>query len=344
MTHTARGPSWCRPGSAGLSRRSLAGLPLLGLFGLLAGATGCVSTADPTADRYHHGELSIASGNTTGVFYEIGAGYAALINQYLPGYEAITAPSNGSVENLRRLATGDVDLALVFSDNAVEALRGAGQFASHPLAIRALARLYRNFTHLVAHTSSGITSCAGLRGHRVATGPRNSGSETSALRALAAAGLTPGRDVTTVAMSLTQGTAAVVNGSVDAMFYSAGLPIPGITDLFGKAAGRIRLVPLAALVPELDRRYGAGVYTAATIPRATYGTPADVPTFAVGSLLVVIESMPADLVYDLTRLLFEHQPALVAVHPAAAEVRRADARVTYPVPLHPGAARYYDRG
>jgi TRAP transporter TAXI family solute receptor len=311
---------------------------------LLAPLAGCVSTADPTASLYHRGELFIGTGNTTGVFYEIGAGYADVINRHLPGYEAMSAATAGSIENLRRMAAGDVDLALTFSNNAVDALHGEGAFSGHPVAIRAIGRLYLNYTHLIVRSDAGITSVTDLRGHRITTGPHNSGSEATALRVIAAAGLTPGQDVTTVPMSLPQSTAAMAAGTIDAMFYTAGLPVPGITDLFAHAGGSLRFLPLNSVLPQLTQKYGAGIYFRATIAKSQYGLPADVPTIAESSLLVVGESMPAALVYQLTKLLFEYQSDLAAVHPAANGIQRDSAPTTDPVPLHPGAARYYRSG
>jgi TRAP transporter TAXI family solute receptor len=311
---------------------------------LLAPLAGCASTVDPTAGLYHRGELIIGTGNTTGVFYEIGAGYADVINQHLPGYEAMSAATAGSVENLKRLASGDVDLALTFSDNAADALRGQGSFSGHPVAMRAIGRLYLNYTHLLVRGRAGITSVAGLRGHRITTGPHNSGSEATALRVLATAGLTPGQDVTAVSMSLPQSTAAMAAGTIDAMFYTAGLPVPGITDLLSKAGAGVRFLPLDALLPQLEQRYGAGIYSRATIPKSEYDLTADVPTIVESSLLVVGVAMPADLVYQLTKLLFQYQTELAAVHPAANGIRRDSAPTTDPVPLHPGAARYYKTG
>jgi uncharacterized protein len=319
--------------------------PLAAVLGLvLALAGGCVSTADPTAELYHHGEIVIGTGNTTGTFYEIGAGFADVVNRHLPGYEGISAATNGSVENLTRLASGDIDVALVFASNAAEALNGQAPFAGKAMPVRAIARLYRNYTHLAVRTASGITSVAGLRGHRVAISARNSGSEATALRILGAAGLTPGKDVTTVNMSLPQETAAMLAGTVDAMFYSAGLPVAGITDLITKGGGTVRLLPLDSVLPALAAAYGDGVYFGASIPKATYGLAEEVPTVAESNLLVVSASMPASLVYQLTRLLFAYQSELAKVHPAANDIQRDTAMVTDPVPLHPGASRYYNGG
>jgi uncharacterized protein len=320
-----------------MRRRVLLGLPVVAL-------AGCAAPTDPTAGRWHRGELAIGTGNPTGVFYEIGAGYADVVNRHLAGYQATAAPTNGSVDNLVRLASGDVDIALAFADNAADALHGAGPFIGSPHAVRALARVYNNYAHVIVRTDAGIGSLPDMRGRRISTSTHNSGTEVMARRMLTAAGLNPASDVTTLAMSLGETTAAMAAGTVDGMFWSGGLPTTGVSDLFRQAAGKVRFLPVDGLVPALDKLYGTGIYAAATLPRATYALPADVPTIVEPNLLVVDEHMPADLAYQLTGLLFRYQTELAAVHPAAKDIRRDTAPRTAPVPLHDGAARYYSTG
>lgn len=308
---------------------------------LLAATAGCVSPADPSANLYHRGELVIGTGNTTGVFYQIGAGYANVVSQHLPGYEAMSAATAGSVDNLQRLARGDVDLALAFASNAADALNGAGAFKGKPEPIRAIARLYPSYTHLVVRRDADINSVYNLRGHEITTGPSGSGSAATALRVLAAAGLVPGKDLDNTPMSLPESTAALIDGRIDAMFYTAGLPVPGIVDLFDQHHPEVRLLSLDPVLGKMNKMYGSGVYTRGLIPRNEYGLSADVPTIVESNLLVVESSMPDDLVYQLTKLLFEYQSELAKVHPAANSIDRKDAPVTQPVPLHPGAERYF---
>jgi TRAP transporter TAXI family solute receptor len=326
------------PPGAGLRRRSLLGLPLLALAGA---AAGCATPADAAGKRWHLGELGIGTGNPTGVFYEIGAGYADVINRHLSGYDAAAAPTNGSVDNLNRLASGDVDIILAFADNAADALHGVGPFAEHPVPVRALARIYNNYAHVIVRTDRGISSIATMRGRRVSTSARGSGTEVMADRMLTVAGLNPAKDVTTLSMSLAETTDALAAGSIDAMFWSGGLPTTGVVDLFQQAAGQVRFLPVDGLQPALAAKYGEGIYTVATLPRNVYGLPADVPTVAEPNLLVVSASMPVDLAYQLTGLLFSYRDELATVHPAAKDITRETAPKTEPVPLHPGAAKYY---
>jgi hypothetical protein len=324
-----------------MRRRLLLGLPVLALAGA---AAGCATADDPASKRWHLGELTIGTGNPTGVFYEVGAAYADVISRHLSGYEAVAAPTNGSVDNLNRMAGGNVDIGLAFADNAADALHGFGPFEGRPLRLRALARIYNNYAHVIVRTDRGIDSVADMRSKRISTSTHNSGTEVMAKRMLTSVGLDPTRDVVTLPLSLGETTAAMAAGSIDGMFWSGGLPTTGVGDLFRQAAGKVRFLPVNGLIPQLSNLYGAGIYTAANLPAATYGLSADVPTVAEPNMLVVDESMPDSLAYQLTGLLFTYQSEMVKVHPAANDIKRDTAPQTDPVPLHAGAARFYQGG
>jgi TRAP transporter TAXI family solute receptor len=318
----------------GLRRRSL-------LAGLLAAPlAACAAPEDPSGKLWHSGELIIGTGNTTGVFYVLGAGLAGLINRHLPGYDAIAAPTGGSVDNVQRLSAGDVDIALTLAGAADDAFAGTGNWSGRPQPIRALARTYDNYEHLIARVDAGIATVAGMKGHRVSLGSPGSGAELIGKRLMAAAGVDPSKDLTAVSMSLPQATAAILDHGIDAMFWSGGLPTPGIVDLFAKAQGAVVFVPIQELLPKLDQKY-PNLLSKASIPKSTYGLPEDVPALADANLLVVMDSMPADLAYQLTKLVFDHLPDLVAINPAAGGIKRENAQATDPVPLHAGSQRYY---
>jgi TRAP transporter TAXI family solute receptor len=301
---------------------------------------GCATPEDPSAKLWHTGELTIGTGNTTGVFYQIGAAYADLINQHLTGFDATAAPSGGSIDNLQRLGTGDVQVALTLAAAADDAFLGTGLWAGRPQPFRALARTYDNYEHLIARVDSGITTIAGIRGHKISLGSPNSGSDLLGRRLLTAAGLDPTKDVTALSMSLPQTTAAILDGSIDAMIWSGGLPTPGIVDLFAKADGAVRFIKIQDIQPKIDETYPS-LLSKAVIPKDAYGLAEDVPTLTDANLIVVMDSMPNDLAYQLTKLIFDFQSDLIQVTPAAGTIRRQTASMTDPVPLHPGAQRYY---
>jgi uncharacterized protein len=311
------------------------------LAGLLAAPlAACTAPEDPSGKLWHSGELTIGTGNTTGVFYVLGAGYAGLINRHLTGYDATAAPTGGSLDNLQRLFNGDVDIALTLAAAADDAYGGAGTWSGRPQPVRALARTYNNFEHVIARVDTGIETVAGFKGHRISLGSPGSGTELLGKRLIAAAGLDPASDLVALSMSLPQTTAAILDGSIDAMIWSGGLPTPGIVDLFAQAHGRVKFLQIQNLLVKVDQKY-PNLLDKAVIPKAAYNLAEDVPALTDANLIVVGDNMPADLAYQLTKLLFDYQQELAAIHPAANAIHRDTAGATDPVPLHAGAQRYY---
>jgi uncharacterized protein len=321
-----------------LSRRGLLKSAVLLSTGALA-ACGGEAAARPPA--WHDGRLFIATGNTTGVFYQIGGGYADLITRYVPGYDAHAESSGASGDNIKRVATGDFDIAFSNGDTAADAVAGKAPFGGQPQKIVALSQIYRAYVHCVVRIGANINTFADLRGKRVSTSSPNSGVDILAGRILAAGNLDPDRDVVRQRLSLPETTKGMQAGTTDALFFTGGLPTPGISDLFKSGPDQYRFLPLAAQLPALTSKYGS-VYGVAALPGKTYGVPADTPTIVVPNMIIVSPSMPDDLAYSLTRVLYEHQHELARVHPEGANFDKANGPKTGPVPLHPGALRYFN--
>jgi hypothetical protein len=130
-------------------------------------------------------------------------------------------------------------------------------------------------------------------------------------------------------------------GTTDVLFFTGGLPTPGISDLFSNSKpGDFELLPTPELLQPLVAEYG-GVYGVGPLAKSAYQQPADVQTIVIWNQIVVSPDMPEQLAYDLARILFEHQEELKKVHPEGGNFERAAANQTDPVPLHPGAQRYY---
>jgi TRAP transporter TAXI family solute receptor len=303
--------------------------------------TGCGGERGNGGSDADGGRLSIATGNTTGVYYQLGGGYARLIGQHVPGWTATAEATGASVENLRRVVSGDSDIAFTLADSAADAVNGKGSFSS-PQPIRALARIYTNYTQVLVRSDAGVAGLADLKGKPVSTGSPNSGTEVIALRLLKAAGLDPDRDVTRQKLSLPETVQAMKDGTVKAMFWSGGLPTAGVTDLITSVGDDVRFLDLSAELPKLQQEFGP-VYQSATIEPKVYRTKSPVSTIGVPNLLVVKDTMDAGLAEKLTALLFDHQADLVKVHPEAGNITRANATQTDPVQLHPGAQAYFGR-
>jgi TRAP transporter TAXI family solute receptor len=286
--------------------------------------------------------LSIATGGTGGVYYPYGGGIAKIISENLPGVEATAEATAASVDNLKFLRDGRSDIAFSMADTVEEAARAQGPFKSFgAVPSRALAVLYSNYLHLVTKTDSRIAAVADLKGRVVSTGAPGSGTEVMAFRVLEALGLDPAVDLKTQALGVAQSVDALKDAKLDAFFWSGGLPTAAVLDLTHTPGITARLLSTDSALPKLAVKHGESLYYRLVIPKAVYSTQEDVAVVGVANLLVVAENMPESLAYDITRLLFEKQPELAAIHPQARDLSLATAVTGSPVPFHPGAIKYY---
>jgi TRAP transporter TAXI family solute receptor len=298
--------------------------------------------------RAHGGvvRLSIATGNTGGVYYPYGGGLAKVIGESLR-VQATAEVTAASVDNLKLIQQRKVDIAFTLADTLDDAIGGRGAFQpTGPIKARVLAVLYPNYTHLATVAHNGIERVADLRGRVVSTGSPGSGTEVIALRLLRAAGVDPDRDVRRQALSVNASVDALKDGKIDAFFWSGGLPTASILDLSSSIGVTARLLSNDVAIPVLQQRFGRALYSRRVIPKGAYpGMNADVAVVAVQNALVVHDSMEEPLAYDLTRVLFEKRAELAAIHPEARHLSLATAVEGSPAPFHPGAERFYrERG
>jgi TRAP transporter TAXI family solute receptor len=306
----------------------------------LVATGGCRSTEGP-APQY----LSIATGGTGGVYYPYGGGLAKVLNDSLPNVRASAEVTAASVDNLKLIRDGKADIAFTLADTLADAVNGRGAFAGAPVPAASLGVLYSNYTHLVTLASNGIDTVAGLRGKRVSTGSPGSGTEVIAFRILRAAGLDPDRDITRQGLGASESAGALKDGKIDAFFWSGGLPTAAVQDLSHSQGITIRMIPTGDLVAALQKEHGA-LYFPLEVPANAYpGISAPVSVVGVANVLVVNRSMPDQLAYDITKILFEKQPELAAIHPEARNLTLATAVKGAPADFHPGALRYFaERG
>jgi TRAP transporter TAXI family solute receptor len=291
--------------------------------------------------------VSLGTGGEGGVYHAYGSGLSG-VSEGIEGVDIVTHATAASVENNRLVASGAMDAAFTLSDVAALAVAGEPPF-EEPLPIRAIARLYDNHTHVVVRADSPYEEIADLSGATVSLGASGSGTEMMAERLLDLAGLeqlpadadsaaADGDAVAALRLSIERSAQALEEGSVDALFWSGGLPTQAVADLAERHP--VRLLDLSEHVPALVEAYG-GYFAELPVPAGTYpGVPA-VRTIGVPSLLVVDQRMSDDVARDLTALLFEARGALSEAHPVALHLHPRSAIATLPVPLHPGAAAYY---
>ena len=325
-------------GTASLSAIVGAMLLLLAGCGGQRGDDNRATATDPTSCKVTtDARLSIATGNTTGVYYTLGGAYAEAINQQTGGtLKATAAETSASLQNIQQLVAGTHQIAFSLADTAADAINGTASFdQKQPIA--ALTRLYPNYTQVIARSDAGINSIADMRGKRVSTGAPNSGTEVIANRMLEAAGLDPSTDIQAQRTELGKTVEGIKDGAIDAMFWSGGLPTGGITDLFVSQRDAVTLLDVTDTLPKLQQINP--IYEQGVIPASTYQTPADVPTVVVPNVLLVNADMDGNTACVLTKALFDHTGDLIKANKAANGIALDTARKTDPVPLHPGAQK-----
>lgn len=318
-------------------KRALAAVAVLALAVTGCGGKQQTDSAAPSGSgscETADGRITIATGNSGGVYYVLGGGLAQLISNNTK-LRATAAETGASVQNIQQLVAGNYDVAFSLADTAADAVNGKGSFDGKPQKIQALARIYPNSTQVLVRSDAGIDSVADMKGKRISTGSPKSGTEVIANRLLQAAGLKPDTDVQAQRLDLAKTADGMKAGTLDGLVWSGGLPTAQITDITTAMKGKVKFLDITPLLPKLKEVNP--VYDQGTIPAATYAQPSDVPTVVVPNLLLVREDFPAGNACAITKLIFDKQAELAKVHPAAKEMSKQLATQTDPVPLHPGA-------
>ncbi|MEV5690371.1 TAXI family TRAP transporter solute-binding subunit [Micromonospora globbae] len=322
---------------AGVGVLAVVAAGTVGCGGRQGGAARDDTASEVTCEVTRDTRVGIATGNATGVYYVVGNALAGQLADATGGKLTGTAAETGaSVQNIEQLVAGQYDVAFSLFDTAVNAVQGRESFTSAQ-PVRALTRIYDNYTQVVVRSDAGIASVADMRGKRISTGSPKSGTEVIAHRLLQAAGLDPAKDVQAQRLDLTKTVEGMKDGSIDGFFWSGGLPTGGLTDLFTTARDRVRFLDISPLLPKMAELNPA--YQAGTIGRDAYGTAADTPTIVVPNVLLVREDLDANVACAITRTVFERRDALAQANPAAKGITLENARRTDPVPLHRGAEK-----
>jgi uncharacterized protein len=283
--------------------------------------------------------ITILTGGVDGVYYPLGTTLSSIYTKAIPAADVTAQATHGSVENLRLLEAGDGELAFTLGDSLVDAWAGnkAADFDAPLRKLRAIAKIYTNFIQIVASDRSGIKTLADLKGKRVSVGPKGSGTELNAIAIFRAAGFGFGDLAEVDHSSFGNSARLVLEGTLDATLQSAGLGVESIRHLL--ASGQTRLIPIPA---DVVAKIGSPVYVAATIPANMYqGQTAAVPTASIPNFLVTRVGVSNEVAYLMTKSLFDHLDQLVQTAPAAKGIEVKTATVGLPIPLHPGAERYY---
>ena len=283
--------------------------------------------------------INILTGGQSGVYYPLGVALSQVYAKAIPNVKSTAQVTKASAENLNLLQAGRGELAFTLGDALSDAWKGDEEagFKTPLKKLRGLSATYNNYIQIVASAESGIRTVADLKGKRVSVGAARSGTELNARAILKAAGLSY-KDLSKVEyLPFGESVDLMKNRQLDATLQSAGLGVASIRDL--AASVKIIVVPIPA---DVVAKVGDPAYQAAVIPANTYeGQTADVATAAIPNFLVTQADVSNELAYQMTKALYDNLDTLYAAHNAAKAIKRENAVKGMPLPLHPGAEKYY---
>lgn len=329
-------------------RRLLLLLVLPLIAALCPAAAPTAAAAEP--ERF----IRIGTGPIGGTYFPIGGLIANAISNPpgsvacelggscgVPGLIAASVASQGSIDNVQRLAGDRVELGLVQADVARDAFRGQGAFAGKPpmTELRAIANLFAEAVHVAVRADGGIQAVEGLRQKRVSLGEPDSGTLATARTVLRGYRLTP-KDMTASFDKLTRAADRLAQGEIDALFMVGGYPVEAIARLADTLP--IRLLPIDGKAAE-EILKGEPLLAPSTIPGRSYQGVPPTPTVGPRAQLLATQAMSDELAYAITKALWNpgNRKLLDSGHPEGRNLLLGAAVDGLIVPLHPGAARYY---
>jgi uncharacterized protein len=283
--------------------------------------------------------INVLTGGTSGVYYPLGVALANVIGKEITGAKTSAQATKASVENLNLLQAGRGEVAFTLGDSLSDAWKGNEEagFKTPLKKLRGIAAIYPNYIQIVARADTGIKTLADLKGKKISVGAPKSGTELNARAILGAAGLSYKDFAKVEYLSFGESVELMKNRQLDVTLQSAGLGVASLKDL----ATAMEVV-VVAVSPEIVGKVGDPAYIVATIPANTYtGQTTAVPAVAVQNYLVTREDLSTDSVYHITKALWSSLDQLANAHVAARAIELKHALDGMPVPLHPGAEKYY---
>jgi TRAP transporter TAXI family solute receptor len=305
-------------------------------FKLGALVAGAIAVSTPVAQASEF--INILTGGTSGVYYPLGVALSDIYAKGIDGARTQVQSTKASVENLNLLQQGKGELAFALGDSVKYAWEGNAEvgFKAPLTKLRAIAAIYPNVIQIAALTDSGVKTVADLKGKSLSVGAAKSGTELNARAIFDASGMSYDDLGKLEYLPFSESVELLKNRQLDATLQSSGLGNAALKDLSTSQA-----ITFVSVPADVAASLGAP-YVASTIPAGTYeGQTEDVPTVAVVNFLVTHEDVSDEVAYQMTKLLFENLDTLKAAHSAAGGISIEEAVKGSPIPLHPGAERYY---
>ncbi|MCR9137580.1 MAG: TAXI family TRAP transporter solute-binding subunit [Alphaproteobacteria bacterium] len=315
---------------------------------VLAGSALVLTMAMGSSALAEEKFVTIGTGGQTGVYYQVGGAICRLVNRGSKDHEIkCTHTTGGSVANINGIRTGDLDLGVAQSDWQYHAYNGTapdkfpdGKFDG----LRAVFSVHPEPFTVVARADSGINSIEDLKGKRVNIGNPGSGQRGTMEVLMDKMGWTMDDFALASELKSSEQSAALCDNKVDAIVFTVGHPNGSIKEATTSCESKLINVDNdAAKSLASDNDF----YAMATIPGGMYtGTDGDVTTFGVGATFVSSDGTPEEVVYEITKAVFENFDRFKKMHPAFANLKEEDMiKNNLSAPLHDGAVKYYkERG
>ena len=281
----------------------------------------------------------LATGGTGGTYYPFGGAIANIWNTKIENMNVTAQATGASAENLRLINKGEAEYAIVQNDVMDYAYNGTDLFEGEKLEnIMTIGTLYPEIVQIAVSKDSGIKSVADFKGKRISVGDAGSGVEFNAKQIMEGYGLTFD-DIKKSNLSFKESAEGIQNGTLDGCFITAAVPNAALQELAFTAG--LTLVPVEGeAAKKICEKYG--YYTLTTIPGGTYkGTDSDTQALAIKATLAVSAKLDEEIVYEMTKALFENLSDLATAHAKGKEVSAHSAVTGVSVPFHPGAKRYF---
>lgn len=283
--------------------------------------------------------ISVLTGGQSGVYYPVGVALSQNFAEHIDNVRATAQVTKASAENMNLLQAGRGEIAFSLADTVEDAWNGREEagFKAGLDKLRGITRLYNNYVQIIANPESGIKTIEDLKGKRISVGAARSGTELNARAIFKAAGIEYSDFSKVEYLPFGESVELMKNRQIDATLQSSGLGVASIRDL--ASAIKIAVVPIPK---EIVEKVGSEAYIADVIPANTYdGQTEDVPTAAIPNFLVSHSEVSDDLAYEMTKVIYEQLDALKNTHNAVSTMEIKNAVIGMPVPIHPGAERYF---
>ena len=283
--------------------------------------------------------MSVGTGSTGGAYYPIGVALAEILTRNL-GTQATAEVTGGSLENLMLINQGDCDIGIAQGNNMMDAYNGTGDYEGNAYEnINALfGGLSKGYFQVVVLADSPIQSMADLKGKKVCMGPAGNGAIAVADTIWSKYGFTK-EDLNTSYVAYDDGITQLEDGNMDAVVIQTAIPASAIQQL--AAGGKsFRLLNVdEEIANQLCEEYGYFGY--GTIATTVYDNmPEEAHTMYISNMVAVRADLDEELVYQMTKAIFENLDIVKESHKAASGLTLEGA-VRVSIPMHPGAERYF---